>query len=469
MKKNKDFIKLMFISGGVGLLIFVLVAIGVAAMVSNKDKDKNTDIKKPTVEEKKKDILDADASYKRVTAVIKYIDAEGSSIIIADVETDESIDLKIKSQIQIIDKYGRDIDVTELKIGEIVNIKYNELNGEVETLRISAESFEYTGLENTIINEETKTIKNANDIYLYTDEIVILYNNSPIPISEITKDDTLTIKGFKNKIYTIIMEKSHGYIKLKNYDGFVGGYIDIDRDESVTIIQEMQPIPISNGSHKIVIEKEGYEVFIRELEVGKRETIELDLGAAEIKQGNVEFRANVDDYELLINGQVQNSLEERKLDYGEYEILARKSGQLDFKTTIRVDKDQIIVNIKFDEKPKFINITTSPDQVQVYIDDNFAGYSPISAPTKIGEHIVMLVKENYLSKKYTIRITDDNMDAYFNFPALERKDENPKEENLDIDSGNDNSSSNDNTISNDENSKKDTEGNNTPIKDVYGN
>ena len=468
MKKNKDFIKLMFISGGVGLLIFVLVAIGVAAMVSNKDKDENTDIKKPTVEEKKKDVLEETATYKRVTAVIKHIDAKGNSIIIADVETDEGIELKIKHEIQIIDKYGRDIDVTELKIGEIVNVKYNELNGEVETLRISAESFEYTGLENIIVNKETKTIKNANDIYLYTDEIVILYNNSPIPISEITKDDTLTIKGFKNKIYTIIMEKSHGYIKLKNYDGFVGGYIGIDRDESVNVLQQLESIPISTGNHKIVIEKEGYEVFIRELEVQKDETIELDLGATEIKKGNVEFRANVDEYELFINGEIQNSLEERKLDYGEYEILARKSGQLDYKTTIKVDKDQIIVNIKFDEKPKFINITTSPDQVQVYIDDNFAGYSPISAPTKIGEHIVMLVKENYLTKKYTIRITDNNMDAYFNFPALERKDENPKEENLeekniDIDSGNDNS------IGTDNSSKEDPTDNNTPIKDVYGN
>lgn len=446
-------------------------------MISNKDKDKKTEVKPPSVEEKKKDILDTEESYKRVTAVIKYIDVEGSNIIIADVETDESIDLKIKSQIQVIDKYGRDIDVTELKIGEIVNVKYNELNGEVETLRISAESFEYTGLENTIIDQETKTIKNANDIYLYTDEIVILYNNSPIPISEITKDDTLTIKGFKNKIYTIIMEKSHGYIKLKNYDGFVGGYIDVDRDESVNIIQQMESIPISNGNHKIVIEKEGYEVFIREIEVNKGETIELDLEAAEIKQGNVEFRSNVDDYVLLINGEVQSSLEERKLDYGEYEILARKSGHLDYKTTIIVDKDQIIVNIKFDEKPKFINITTSPDQVQVYIDDNFAGYSPISAPTKIGEHVVMLVKENYLTKKYTIRITDSNTDAYFNFPALEKKGENPKdknpkyeypkyeyptekdleEKNIDIDFGNDNSSS------------EDIRDNNTPIKDVYGN
>lgn len=51
--------------------------------------------------------------------------------------------------------------------------------------------------------------------------------DSKISIAQIVKEDTLTLRGIGNKLYSIDVANGHGYLELTGIEAFVGGYITL--------------------------------------------------------------------------------------------------------------------------------------------------------------------------------------------------------------------------------------------------
>lgn len=64
---------------------------------------------------------------------------------------------------------------------------------------------------------------------------------------------------------------------------------------------------------------------------------------------------------------------------------------------------------------------SSPENVEVYIDDAYKGISPVSFTKVLGTHTVTLKKEGYTTKTYTIHVEDNNENAFYTFSDLVKK------------------------------------------------
>jgi len=61
---------------------------------------------------------------------------------------------------------------------------------------------------------------------------------------------------------------------------------------------------------------------------------------------------------------------------------------------------------------------TEPSQTEVYFDGEYIGTTPVSVTKVSGEHTIILKKDGYITKTYTVNITSDQIDSYYSFPAL---------------------------------------------------
>ena len=60
----------------------------------------------------------------------------------------------------------------------------------------------------------------------------------------------------------------------------------------------------------------------------------------------------------------------------------------------------------------------APTGVEVYIDGNYVGISPISFKKVEGVHVVTLRKTGYSTRSYTINVDSEKKDASFSFSDL---------------------------------------------------
>ena len=76
------------------------------------------------------------------------------------------------------------------------------------------------------LEPDNKIIKIANAKYTYENPVVI-DNDKFITMEDLAIQDELTIRGIDKTIWSVIVTKGHGTVKLKDYEAFLGGSITV--------------------------------------------------------------------------------------------------------------------------------------------------------------------------------------------------------------------------------------------------
>ena len=61
---------------------------------------------------------------------------------------------------------------------------------------------------------------------------------------------------------------------------------------------------------------------------------------------------------------------------------------------------------------------TGPKGAKVYFDGAYMGTGPCTFKKVAGEHTIILKKDGYVTKSYTIDVSDDDEDMVLNFPEM---------------------------------------------------
>jgi hypothetical protein len=78
-------------------------------------------------------------------------------------------------------------------------------------------------------------------------------------------------------------------------------------------------------------------------------------------------------------------------------------------------------NEEFEVDGKHKIYVQNPIGASVYLNGEFQGVSPVSFKKLIGTHVLTFIKEGYETTSYTVEVSDDNLDTYFNMPDLVKK------------------------------------------------
>lgn len=406
------------------------------------------------------------------TVIVVGKDLTKKEITLRNILGGERKSLKYDGTTVFSSRHEQPMTAEELMIGEIAEVSFTTYNKEIKSLKVSNEYWENKKINRFIIDEKKKTLAiGEDDLYELDSNIFVGSGDGEISLMEVTNLDGITIKGKDSKIYSIIVEDGHGYIRVVNDYYFTGGWIEIGQD-IIKVLSEDMLIPVPEGKYDIVVTNKGYTGKTKATVERDKET-KLDLSEIDIEEtaiGRVEFTLEPDYAQLYIDGVMTDYDERVALEYGIHSLRAQLAGYETINTNFKVNSEFSNIKIILDKDGSSSDSSSSsssennssssmnsssvsnsssssststsssststsssntvslsdnrkifiegPQGAEVYLDGTYVGIAPCSTLKVTGSHTITLSKTGYKTKTYTVNVTNDDKDLTMSFSEL---------------------------------------------------
>ncbi len=397
-----------------------------------------------TTEEAKKE-------YETFTAAIQSIDELQNIMTFVNVRTDQIYELSYHGGVDVTNKYDEIMAVSQLTTGEIVDVSYDLESSRLISLHVNEAAMRYENVQGMEIDTVYKTVKAAGENLSYTDAVVVFDGSRLIDMSGLTNQDQVSLYVFEGKLCAAVVELGHGYVKLENYDSYIGGMIEIGYDVIVPVTEDML-LTVREGDYQLRITK-GSHTGTRLVTVVRDEEITIDLGALQIEPeqtgaavisvlpkdcsptvyvdgtkydadeeielvyGKHSLRIYADGYETY-SGYLEISQAYKKFEYtltSESETTDESTDETSDTTTENTDEAEQTTSSAGSN-----TITVSqPVGAKLYVDGNYVGETPCSFTKTAGSHIITLTREGCVTVTYTITAVEDGTDDTYSYDELE--------------------------------------------------
>lgn len=385
------------------------------------------------------------------TAVITSIDTREKTVTLKNMEVHKKYTLTYDGTTCFYDKYGNVLSVTQLRPGEMVDLTFMKLQKRLNTMQRSTSSWVYqnvTGYQFDSLNYQAYI---NTDVFTYSEETVVISGGEEADLMDINSIDTLTFCGKGSDIYSIIVEKGHGYVRLKNEEYFIGGFIEIG-NAVVQKVSENMLLVVPEGEHQVVISNKGTS-GTKDILVRRNVETELDVGnlkSSEPRYGTVLFTISPEDALLYIDGERTDYSAPVKLEYGIHQMIVMADKYSTIKQYIKVGQDSAGIEVTMEIDPdvsgndpiedtdltisgndgssvqtstlSYYVTVDAPTDVEVYLDGNYIGITPCSFKKQSGTHTITLRKTGYVSKSYTVQIDNEEKNTNYAFLDLSKEE-----------------------------------------------
>ena len=388
------------------------------------------------------------------TCIITGISKNEDSFTFQNLETGLRYTLSYDNLTFFSDRHSGAITSSQVSIGQICNITFYREAKRLKTLEVSPNYFSYSNVSGFKFYNSSTRMEYLGDKYELDDNLVVCSGRENISVLEIADNDILTICGNDHVIYSIIVDRGHGYVSLENDKYFIDGFIEIDKD--IRKITEDMMLTVPEGRYSVTISKDGTSA-VKDITVGRNQEAVIDLSDVEIKKnfGNIYFTTNPENATLIIDGEKVNDISKPVvMEYGIHEVIVRADGYKALSKYLSVgspsaeikftldkledDSDTEKEEKKNDDNGSKSNVENkdenkeenkentagtkvyidAPSGAEVYLDGNYIGVAPTSFPKKIGVIVITLKKEGYQPRSYTIYLEDINSDSRYSFSDL---------------------------------------------------
>ncbi len=410
------------------------------------------------------------------TAVVVEKNEEEESITFQNMQIGKQYTLNYNGATQISDKYEESMSMAQIKEGDVVDITFLKEKKRLNSIRLSEKGWQLTDVSRYDINELTKQMVIADNVYKFSDDTVIMSSGKQAEVMDINAVDTLKISGMDYNIYSIVVDKGHGYLRLTNEEYFLGGWIEVGQ----TVIQQVTDgmlLVVPEGTYDVQISNKGHS-GTKKVVINRNEEVELDVGdlkGEEPQFGTVLFTISPSEAEVYIDGAKVDISEAVSLEYGIHQMMVKAEGYDTITQYIKVGQEAAGIDVTMEksdedeseeeessvaesesatsEKPDTTKEESSaesssasdsvsgnnstqtsttgtykvyldaPSDVEVYVDGNYVGIIPCSFKRTNGSHVVTLRKTGYLTRSYTIQLDEEDKDVNYSFNDLEKADD----------------------------------------------
>lgn len=274
-----------------------------------------------------------------IPAVITSVDSVIGKAEFKLIKSGRVVRLKYSGATDVRGKDDEVISITQIKIGEVVNINYNLDKKKLIEMKVSGTEWEKANVTGISIDDKNKKIIYNSKEYTYDEDLVIVSGTDIIALSSLDAADELILKGDGVQIDSIIVTKGHGYIQLRNTSYFEGGIIEVGKSVITGITSDMR-ITVQEGMYPLTVTK-GSVSGSRQITVVKNEELSLDLtefqGEGQ-RYGSINFKITPENCNVYIDRKKVNDASQLvQLLYGEHEVIVTASGYNTYKSNINVD------------------------------------------------------------------------------------------------------------------------------------
>ncbi len=402
-------------------------------------------------------------------AVVVKKDTDAGTIQLQNISTSKRYTLNYSGTTSIYNRYGNAISMQQLKEGSVVTVRFYKSTKSLSYIEENSDAFCLSNLSGYTLDLQNGRITVGGTIYSISGDVVVVSNGVETDPMELNSEDVITMWGYKERVYGIYVESGHGYLRLQNEDYFVGGWIDVG-DKIIRKITEDMLIVVPEGTYSAMVSKNGISAT-QEITFSRNEEMVWDLESVDItvQTGQIIFTLTPIDATVMIDGEEIDTSLPVELDYGLHTLRVSADGYDTISQYIKVAQSYATVNVELshsededassDEEAESVSsdddddtasddtssddttdddtadddysssevASTSssyrvyidaPEDVEVYVDGNYIGISPVDFAKVAGSYVVTLRKTGYQTRSYTLQIDDEEKDVNYSFAEL---------------------------------------------------
>lgn len=382
-------------------------------------------------------------------AVVVRKEKEEGTITLFNIPTGKNYTLRYDGTTHVRDKHGGAMSMEQIRPGNVVDVTFLKSRKALRTLTLAPEVWTNTVEGNYTINQNGRGIMVGKDQYQLSDNVMVVSEGGQISLEDINACDSLYLQGIDRTIYSITIEKGHGYLRLANEEYFIGGWIEVGQ-ALVRPVEEEMLLVVPEGSYQVLISNHG-TAGVKNITVERGQEVTLDVGdlkGEEIKRGSVIFALNPVTASVYIDGDKVDTEKAVEMDYGIHQMIVRAEGYKTITQYVKVGQPYATLDIELEQEESeegvsgnslsgntageipsdsaVVNATgsyhiniTAPEGAEVYYDGNYAGTVPVSLKKEEGLHVVTLRKSGCQTRSFTMQVDAEAKDISWAFSELE--------------------------------------------------
>ena len=378
------------------------------------------------------------------TAILVGRNDQENTLTFLNLELGRRYTLSLSGSSRFYDKYGQSLSPDQVETGEVVDITFLKSEKHLTTLQLSTQAWTYEDISRYEFNNTKGEVSIGSELFKLTSNTQYLSEGKIIESMDLNPADVLCFSGIGNQVLSVRVEKGHGYLRLKNDENFVGGWIEVGQAVIQRISQDMLVL-VPEGSYEVNISYRGGG-GTKSVVINRNQESVLDIGDLEIPEpqsGMVLFALNPSTAELYIDGTQVDASGPITLEYGLHQLIARAEGYQSITQYFHVGQASTGLNVELDpyestDKESSSSATESPEpestaepttnyykvyidapaKAQVYLDGNYVGLAPCSFQKTAGTHVVTLRRAGYTTRSYTIEVDSEQKDISYAFADL---------------------------------------------------
>lgn len=383
-------------------------------------------------------------------AVVLKIDEDNTQVTFKNLSTGRNYTLTYDRTTSIKDRYDEEIVPGQLKTGTVVHVTF--LKGKKLARKILTDS-SCTNTEaanNFSINSASGIMVISEKQYKLADNFAVISNSREIDLMEIDSADVLSVNAEERTVYSIVVEKGHGYVRLLNDEYFIGGFVEIGQS-IIKPITESMLLVVPEGTYTLLVSNDGYGGE-KEIVVERDKELLVDLsglkGTQEKKLGKIVFTISPSNATLYIDGKEVDYSQPVELEYGIHRMVLKAEGYSTLSQYIKVGQASANIDVVMqqgesttEETPtdtsvsgntvttgnsadssnplsEFSIYVDAPEGAELYLDGSYVGIVPVKFTKVSGSHTISLRKNGYQAKSYTLQIDSTSKDVTYSFSEL---------------------------------------------------
>ncbi len=381
------------------------------------------------------------------TAVVVKVNKGENQITFYNLTVDKNYTLTYDGVTSFTDKFGEALSRDQIKEGDIVDVTFMKSTKRLNTLSLSASSWNNKSVSRYSIDSRSHNVTIGNDVYKITGQTKIFSEGEEVDLMDLNEVDVLDFYGIDTTVVSIVVEKGHGYLRLSGDESFIGGWIEVGQNQIRQITEDMLLV-VPEGSYEVQFSTAGGGGTKNVNIVRNQETLVdiSDFEIAEPQYGQVVFAMTPSTATLYVDGNLVDTSLPVTLQYGIHQLLAKADGYESVVSYLKVAEASAGIEIVLessdgDEDEETGSNTTvssgdstgnnttknyyqvhidAPKDVEVYVDGNYVGIAPISFRKTEGVHVVTLRKTGYTPRSYTVQVDSEDKDVSYSFEELEK-------------------------------------------------
>ena len=373
---------------------------------------------------------------RTLVGMLVSVDTNLKNMYFIDVESGTEYSVIYTGATDIQDAYGKIKAAAVMEPGEIYDV-YCSKTGKALKIYGSKDAWERNDVSDITFDDTKKSVTLGQTELTYTNYLQVTSGDSKISIAQIVKEDTLTLRGIGNKLYSIDVANGHGYLELTGIEAFVGGYITLGSRLFHKVTDNMM-VTAPVGTYDVEIQN-GDTRATKKVTIRKDDTTVLDFSEYIIpatKKGTVNFSVTPTSAIMTIDGSEVDYSSPVSLSYGTHTLTLQANHYTTYTETFVVNSDYktMVIDMTATSTTSTSSSTTkttaasltggynvkitAPEGAALYVDSVYIGIIPCTFSKTSGNKTITLSQNGYNNVSYTVSIPNTAGDMTYSFPTM---------------------------------------------------